>query len=292
MPVDFGWVIQNVPRPGLEQADLLAYNRASIQELSQRFTTVWMEDHFQVGDRPVLEAWATLAFFAAEFPDLKFGHIVLGQSYRNPALTAKMAATLQYLTGGRYIMGIGAGWKEDEYQAYGYPFPSAGVRVAQLEETIAIFRALWTQASATFHGEHYHIENAVCEPRPNPMIPLHIGGGGERATLRVVARHADAWNGNFMDADAFAHKLDVLRGHCREIGRNPDEIALTYYGYVDLPDDPAQFTQRDFFVIGPTPAAAIEQLHRFVDLGVSHILIRSSSLDTLRRFRDEVVPLF
>lgn len=291
MAMTFGWVVQPTPSAGTAGRDLLAYNRESIGALGPGFTTIWMEDHFQRNDRPVLEAWTTMTALAVEFPRFTFGPIVLGQSYRNPALTAKMAATLHYLTGGRTIMGIGAGWKEDEYRAYGYDYPRPSVRIGQLEDTIQIMRALWTQSPATYRGAYYAIENAYCEPRPQPLIPIHVGGGGERKTLRVVAQHADAWNGNFMTRDDFARKLEVLRDHCQAVGRDFGTLGLTFYTIAHLPADPAEFRPRpEMTVFGPTPADAIRQLRDFAALGVSHVLIRSVDLATLRRFSAEVAP--
>jgi alkanesulfonate monooxygenase SsuD/methylene tetrahydromethanopterin reductase-like flavin-dependent oxidoreductase (luciferase family) len=290
--LDFGWVTQPAPRPNMTPADLHEYNRTALGRLSGAFSTVWVEDHFQWEMRPTVEAFVTLAYLAAEFPQYRYGSMVFGQSYRNPALLAKMAATLQYLSGGRFILGIGAGWKLDEYLAYGYPYPAAGVRIAQLAETIEIARALWTRSPATFKGQHYSIEDAYCEPRPSPVIPIHVGGGGEKGTLRVVARLADGWNFNFGTADELRHKLEVLQGHCQEIGRDIGEIALTYYGVVDLPEDPAHFTPNpNAFVLGPTPADAIRQIQEFTALGVSHVLVRTTSIATLERFRDEVIPV-
>lgn len=293
MALDFGWVIQPVPRPQMEPADLLEYNRRAITSLSPAFTTLWMEDHFQLDEKPTLEAWTTLTYLAAEFPQYRFGNIVLGQGYRNPALLAKMGATLQYLTGGRFIMGIGAGWKEDEYRAYGYDYPNAGTRIGQLADTIEIMRALWSQSPATYHGKYYSIENAYCEPRPARAIPIHVGGSGEKGTLRVVARLADAWNFATFSGDStvLRHKLDVLREHCAAVGRDFSEIQLTYYGIVNLPADPATFnTQSPFPVLGPTPQDAIAQLQPFIDLGVSHVLLRTEGLATLERFSAEVAP--
>lgn len=288
--LDFGWVVQPTPTHNMSPADLHAYNRAAIRALSPQFSTIWMEDHFQWGDNPTLEAFSTMAYLAAEFPAYKVGSIVLGQSYRNPALLAKMAANLHYLSGGRVVLGIGAGWKRDEYDAYGYPYPGAGARVEQLAETIQILRALWTTPLATFRGKHYTIEEAYCDPRPDPMIPIHVGGGGEKATLKVVAQYADAWNFNFGTAEEMAHKLEVLKRHCGDVGRPFEDIALTYYGIVDLPTDPSTFSPGYFYTLGPTPAEAIAGLRAFVDLGVSHILVRTSNLATLERFRDEVAP--
>ncbi|MBA3823929.1 MAG: LLM class flavin-dependent oxidoreductase [Ktedonobacterales bacterium] len=290
MPVDFGWVVQPVPTPALEIADLPAYNRAAIESLSSHFTTVWVEDHLQWGDTPTLEVWTTLSYLAAAYPRLRVAPMVLGQGYRNPALTAKMAASLHYLSGGRFIMGIGAGWKEDEYRAYGYDFPGAGTRIGQLSDAIEIMRAMWTQSPATYTGKYFQVADAYCEPRPTPMIPIHVGGSGEKSTLRVVARLADAWNFGFDSSEALRHKMDVLRGHCEAVGRDFNTIQLTYYAEVDLPDDPATFTAGVGLTIGPTPAEAITQLRSFIVLGVSHILIRTKNLASLRRFVAEVAP--
>ncbi|MEO5953773.1 MAG: LLM class flavin-dependent oxidoreductase, partial [Chloroflexia bacterium] len=226
----FGWVIYPVPRgQNAEEAAtpqslgraLLQANESYIEAMQPHFNTVWVEDHFQWDNRPALEAITTLTYLAGRHEKLNFGHIVLGQSYRNPALTAKMAANLQLMTGGRFILGIGAGWKEDEYRAYGYPYPSAGERIDQLEEAVQIIRALWTESPANFQGKYYSIENAECQPQPDPAIPLLIAGGGEKKTLRVVAKYADWWNHNFCTAEEFAHKQSVLTGHCRDIGRDP-----------------------------------------------------------------------
>jgi alkanesulfonate monooxygenase SsuD/methylene tetrahydromethanopterin reductase-like flavin-dependent oxidoreductase (luciferase family) len=146
---DFG--LQGLPAdaPG---DDVLSRYRNVLGTLPPEFTTVWIDDHLQRGERPVLEGWTFLTYLAAVHPRFRFGHLVISQSFRNPALLAKMAATLQHLTGGRYILGIGAGWKEDEYIGYGYDYPSGGVRVEQLAEAIEVIRALWTKSPATYHG--------------------------------------------------------------------------------------------------------------------------------------------
>ncbi len=289
--LDFGFTIYPVARgEGRDVATLMDYNRRCLRLLSPRFTTVWVEDHFQWGDLAVLECMTTLSFLAGEFPSLRFGTLVLGQSYRNPALTAKMAANLHYITGGRFILGIGAGWKEDEYRAYGYPFPAASVRVAQMDEAIEIIRRMWSEASATFKGTHYHIEEAYCSPRPQTPIPLMIGGGGERLVLRSVARYADWWNYNFCTVDEYARKLEVLRARCAEVERDFSTIRLTYYGIVSLPKDPAQVVQSQLHVIGGTPGRVAEELMGFINLGVSHFMLRFSDSDSLERFNSEVLP--
>jgi alkanesulfonate monooxygenase SsuD/methylene tetrahydromethanopterin reductase-like flavin-dependent oxidoreductase (luciferase family) len=300
--ITFGFVIQPVPRgfSENEMADptratnaLMAANERFIEASQPHFDTVWAEDHFQWDKRPVLEAITTLTYLVGRHPGMRFGHIVLGQSYRNPALTAKMAAILQALSQGKFILGIGAGWKEDEYQAYGYPYPPASVRVDQLEEAVQIIRAMWTQSPASFEGKYYRIENAECQPEPNPPIPLLIGGAGEQKTLRVVARYADWWNHNFCTAEEYAHKQRVLTDHCREIGRDPAEIVHTYYAAVSLVNDPAKAEKRDFHVVAGTPDMVTRELSQFVNLGVKHFQLRFldfPQMNGLGTFAEKVLP--
>ena len=157
------------------------------------FDSLWLPDHVQYDGHDVAEGWTLLVWALARYPNKRCGHEVLCNSFRNPAHTAKMVATAQALSGGRTILGIGAGWNEEEYRAYGWPFPSAPVRIAQLAEAIELIRRMWTEAPATWAGEHYRIAGAACEPRPDPIPPIMVGGHGEKHLLRVVARHADWW---------------------------------------------------------------------------------------------------
>ena len=180
--IDFG-IMLRPNDPGHSLQDVMAYNRRCIEALTAGFSTLWLEDHLQVGATDELECLTTLSYLAALYPRFRIGTLVLSQSYRNPALLAKMAANIQALTGGRLVLGLGAGWKEDEYTAYNYPFPSTHVRMDQLEEAIQVIRALWTQQPATFEGQHYSVHTAYCVPQPSPMIPLLIGGGGEQRSL-------------------------------------------------------------------------------------------------------------
>ena len=177
-------------------------------------------------------------------PGLRWGTLVLGQGYRNPALTAKMAATIQFLTGGRFILGLGAGDAEAEHHAYGYPFPAGRVRVEQLDEAATIIRALWQGGPATFTGAHYQIADAYCMPKPAPPPVLMIGGGGERRTLRVVATHADWWNADYYTPAEYARKLGVLHDHCHAIGRDPAAIVPTCYMGISLSRDESRLIRR------------------------------------------------
>jgi alkanesulfonate monooxygenase SsuD/methylene tetrahydromethanopterin reductase-like flavin-dependent oxidoreductase (luciferase family) len=188
------------------------------------FDSLWLPDHVQYTGHRVAEGWSLLAWALARYPDKVCGHEVLCNSFRNPAHLAKMAATLQTLSGGRLVLGIGAGWNEEEYRAYGWPFPPARVRIAQLDEAIQLIRAMWTEAPTHFKGEHYQVEGAYCEPRPQPCPPVMVGGHGERYLLRVVARHADWWNYPFRGLDVYAQKQEALKAHCRDVGRDYDAI--------------------------------------------------------------------
>ncbi len=224
--LDFGFSIPLTTRGGT-LAEMLAKGERLLAAADAHGLTAWFVDHLQSGDRPMLECFATLAHITGRYPALRVGTLVVGQGYRNPALTAKIAVTLHTLTNGRFILGLGAGWKEDEYRAYGYPFPPAGERVAQLDEAARIIKVLWREAPASFAGRYYQVAEAHCAPRPEPPPLLMIGGGGERRTLRVVAEHADWWNADYYSPDDYARKLEVLAGYCRAIGRDVAEITPT-----------------------------------------------------------------
>jgi alkanesulfonate monooxygenase SsuD/methylene tetrahydromethanopterin reductase-like flavin-dependent oxidoreductase (luciferase family) len=164
-------------------------NRA-LDLVAGHFDSAWMVDHLQFADADVLEGFTALTYMAALHPQLKFGHAVLCQSFRNPALLAKMGATLHFMSGGRFILGMGAGWHAEEYTAYGYDFPPGRVRVEQLAEALHIIRAMWTQEKATFEGKYYRVIEARCEPRPDPLPPLMVGAFKPKM-LRLAARYAD-----------------------------------------------------------------------------------------------------
>ena len=188
------------------------------------FDSIWMPDHVMYANRNVAEGWSLFVYALARYEDKLCGHQVLCNSFRNPAHLAKMAATCQTLSGGRVVLGIGAGWNEEEYLAYGWPFPSPRVRIEQLAESIRICRAMWTHTPVVFHGKHYQIEGAYCEPLPEPTPPVMVGGAGERYLLRVVAEHADWWNYIYQDVPTYAQKQEVLKRHCAAVGRDYDEI--------------------------------------------------------------------
>lgn len=290
----FGWVITPAARDADGAPALMEDNRRFIERIQGAFDTIWVEDHFQWKERPVVECWTALTYLAAQYPQFRFGSLVMGQSYRNPALTAKMMATLHWLTGGRFIAGIGAGWKDDEYHAYGWPFPDAKTRIAQLEDAVNIIRAMWTQSPANYTGEHYTIQNAYCEPRPTPPPPLLIAGGGEKLTLRVVAKYADWMNVGFCNAETFARKLKALDRHCAEIGRDVAAIKKTCFEFVSVTPDGAKPEPRgDLHIVYGTPDQVASELQAFARLGVEHFMLRFIDFPNtagLELFLQEVQP--
>jgi F420-dependent oxidoreductase-like protein len=212
------------------------------------FDSVWTWDHFVPlqgdTDGPILEAWQLLAAWGAITRTVRVGTLVTGNTYRHPAVLANMVATLDHITNGRAILGLGAAWHEGEHGMYGLPFHTTGGRLARMDEAAALIRELLDQPFSDFKGKHYRLTKAVCEPKPiQKRLPLLIGGGGERKTLRTVAAYGDLWHTN-ATPEVFAHKLDVLRAHCAEVGRDAAEIMpiATERPWVCLRDSDAEVT--------------------------------------------------
>ena len=191
--------------------------------------SVWVYDHFHTvpvpSEEATHEAWTLMAALAAVTSRVRLGQMCTCMAYRNPAYLAKVAATIDVISGGRVEMGIGAGWYEHEWRAYGYGFPGAGGRLAMLDEGVQIMSQLWRDGVATLAGEHYQVDGAISRPLPlqEGGIPLWIAGGGERKTLRIAARHAQYTNFDGTP-ETFAHKSKVLAEHCRDLGRDYGEI--------------------------------------------------------------------
>jgi alkanesulfonate monooxygenase SsuD/methylene tetrahydromethanopterin reductase-like flavin-dependent oxidoreductase (luciferase family) len=304
--VDFGL---SLGAPSAEEmGDRHAYYGDLLSRGDGAFSSAWVSDHLMKDDRPMLEGWTTIAFLAAEFPNYAFGNLVLSQSYRNPALLAKMAATLQYLTDGRLILGIGAGWQADEYRAYDYPYPSAGTRVEQLGEAIDVLRAMWTQSPANYDGQHYHVRDAYCEPRPATPIPILVGGHRPKF-MRVAGEKADIWQWDG-PVDRYRVPYDRLVAACAEYGRDLSSIRLSASGEAYFPSDPADFPEPTLaaisaaqdpsgayadeidWVMGPTTDDAIRQLRPLIDLGVTLLTIYFHDRRSLDLFAREVIPAF
>ena len=266
------------------------------------FDSLWLPDHVQYGSQKVAEGWTLLVWALARYPDKRCGHEVLCNSFRNPAHLAKMIATAQALSGGRTILGIGAGWNEEEYLAYGWPYAAAPVRIAQLAEAIELIRRLWTEAPASYAGQHYRIVNASCEPRPQPIPPIMVGGHGEKHLLRVVARHADWWNYGFRDHALYTHKQEILKSHCREVGRDYDQIvqvlrvgiliAETEREVERLKTVPFVRPMADIRLAG-TPAQVTEVLQRIVRQGADRLTVNFADAprpDGTILFAETVLP--
>jgi F420-dependent oxidoreductase-like protein len=229
-----GLQIPSFTFPGVAVADLFE-TIAGIATTAEEhgFDSVWVMDHLyqieMVGPKedPMLEAYTLLAGIAARTRTARVGTMVTGVTYRNPALLAKIVTTLDVVSSGRAILGIGAAWNDDEHAGYGYDFPPAGERLDRLEEALQICRAMFTEPAPSFEGRHYRISSVLNNPKPvRGRIPVLIGGGGEKRTLRLVALYGDACN-LFGDPDAVRHKLDVLERHCADVGRDPAEITKT-----------------------------------------------------------------
>lgn len=197
------------------------------------FHAIWNYDHFyglghglSQADQPTLEAWTTLAAMATLTNRSRVGCMVTGVTYRHPAVLANMAVTVDHISGGRLDLGLGAAWHEAEHAGYGIPFPAASERIDRLDEALTIIKLLWTEPRATYEGRFWTLTDAMCEPKPvqRPRPRIVVGGSGERKTLRVVAKHADEWNGLAPTPEEFARLSKILDEHCEAVGRKPSEI--------------------------------------------------------------------
>jgi F420-dependent oxidoreductase-like protein len=235
-----------------------------VAEASEEAGVAWLSvmDHYFQMDRiaraeePMLEGYTALGFLASRTSTVQLGQLVTGVTYRHPGLLAKIVATLDVLSGGRAVLGIGAAWYEREHRGLGVAFPPVAERFERLEETLLICRQMWDpENNGAFAGEHYQLAETLCSPSPvsSPRPPVLIGGGGERKTLRLVARYADACNLFASSPEDVAHKLRVLRGHCEAVGRDPAAIRRTvlYQGDALLAGDV------DGFVAEMRPYAAL-----------------------------------
>lgn len=240
--IRLGLQIPSFDYPGVDDVAVFEHVAATAVAAERSgFDSVWVMDHFYqlplLGPPTarMLESYTLLAGLAARTSTVQLGALVTGVTYRNPAVLAKQVTTLDVISSGRAVLGIGAGWFEQEHDGYGVAFPPAGERLDRLEEAVRICRAMFTEEAPSFEGRHYRISGAVNNPRPvRPGgIPILVGGGGERRTLRIVAEHADACN-LFGSAAEVGHKLDVLASHCETLGRDPASITKTRLGTLVL----------------------------------------------------------
>jgi F420-dependent oxidoreductase-like protein len=276
------------------------------------YDSVFYVDHMWSRGLPALdhlEAWTLMSATAALTERIRIGALVLCNSYRNPAFLAKMAASLDVVSNGRLVLGLGAGWMEEEYRAYGYPFPPPRVRAEQLGEALEIVKRLFSEPAATFAGKHYEVREAVNVPKPvqKPHPPILIGGAGEKLLLPLVARHADVWNCPNNHSTELPRRLAVLREHCARIGRDPATIEVSEQCIVVLGRTEADFAarwERAQRVLGRvfdlektafrgTPEQVAEQLRGRVAQGVTFftfLLADGHSPESLELFAERVVP--
>jgi alkanesulfonate monooxygenase SsuD/methylene tetrahydromethanopterin reductase-like flavin-dependent oxidoreductase (luciferase family) len=285
MAPKFGWLSPVASHAGSNFEPIVMFQEQHIfPSALQHFDSVWIADHFYGFDENkvegFLEAWTTLTWIAAKFPEVKVCHHVLGQGYRNPALIAKMAATLQILSGGRFMLGIGGGWREEEYLAYGYQFPRPSVRLRQLEEVVQICRLMWTEAHPTFEGRYFQIHDAVATPRPEVSPPICIGSSGEAIGLPVVGRRADLWNTFWPGRETWQRKREIVDRAALDFGRDPAEIESCVTLAGELPDSD-EASQKWF-----------QRLSRVGELGISYFVLdfgHPLDVEPALRFAEQVI---
>jgi F420-dependent oxidoreductase-like protein len=269
---------------------------------------VWFADHFMPNgpdvSGPVLEGWSTIAALAASVPRVRIGCLVSGNTYRHPAVLANMAATIDQVSGGRLVLGLGAGWQENEHAAYGIPLHDTRERMARFREACAVVRSLLSEERTTFAGAHYQLVDAPCEPKgADGPIPLLVGGGGERVTLRIAAEHADEWN-TWGAPDVLAHKGSVLDRHCEDLGRDPATIRRSAQALLFLSDDDAWLEAQRAkpmpmaTMIG-TPSELVDIVGAYAEAGVDELIVPDFTLgppprakETYDRFFTEVAASF
>lgn len=300
--IQLGYCMPNESRDRARRATFMVDLNRALDLISGHFDSAWIVDHLQFGDTDILESFTALSYLAALHPGLKFGHTVLCQSFRNPALLAKMGATLQFMSGGRFLLGIGAGWHEEEYRAYGYDFPSDAVRVEQLDEALRIVKAMWTQEKATFQGQHYRVIDACCEPKPEPVPPVMIGAFRPKM-LRLTAIHADEWNVSSTGPTKYRRMVERFERACGEVGRDPRTVRRSWCGGCACAPTAEQAAalggtrfsaddEDDFGFVG-TPEQIVEQMRPFIDLGVDRFILDAAgfpALTGLELLMNEVLP--
>jgi len=272
------------------------------------YNSIWLFDHFHTVPVPTqevtFECWTSAAALARDTKRVRIGQMVTCNGYRNPALMAKMASTVDVLSHGRLDFGIGAGWYEREYRAYGYNYPDAPERLRYLREAVQVILAMWTQDEAVFEGKYYQVRGAINQPKgaQKPHIPLLIGGSGERVTLKLVAQYGDACNISNADIPVLEHKLSVLKQHCDEIGRDYESIKRTLLinctigeteqeAFEKLPASSRnQLETIQKQALFGTPEMIRRRLAEYEEAGVQEVIIwfpDSAQLEPMRLFANE-----
>jgi F420-dependent oxidoreductase-like protein len=256
------------------------------------YDAVWLDDHLMFGETPILECWTTLAALAVSTKRIRLGTMVTTNTFRNPTLLAKMAATVDVVSGGRLELGLGAGIRKEEHTANGFPFPKASERIARLKESAQIIQSLWTQKRTTYSGKYFQVTDAACEPKPlqKPHPPLTIGGSGEKYLLKVTAQFADRFDFGYLPTiEAFKGKMEVLRGHCAAVGRDFADIEKSCWptGQIIMRESkaaleskvnhlkPSGVNRQDFekYTYVGTPAGFAAEINPFTDLGATYFML-------------------
>ena len=264
---------------------------------------LWFADHFMPNQEdvsgPVNEAWTTLAGLAAATTRIRLGTMVAGNTYRHPAVLAKMAANIDIMSNGRLVLGLGSGWQENEHAAYGIEFDDVAGRLRRLEEACQVIKGLFSNERTTFAGRYYQLKDAPLVPKPvQSPLPLLIGGGGEQRTLRITARYADEWN-VWGDPATLRQKIAILDQHCADVGRDPKAIQRSAVALLAHSDDPAVVERAKAAgrpVIGGSSAQIVDTIREYQDAGVQEILLPDFTLGrgpdriaAYDRFMDEVI---
>ena len=283
-PLRFGWLSPCIGNRWSDHRPIVVDQAKHIlPTVNDHFDSMWVADHFYGFDEktdPFVEAWTSLTWLAAKFPDVMLCHHVLGHGYRPPALTAKMAATLQVFSENRFMLGIGAGWRGDEYEAYGYEFPKPSVRFAQLEEVVAICRLMWTEDLPTFSGEYYSITEAAAPPLPEVVPPVCIGANGEQIGLPLAGRIGDMWHNGGRTEEDWLRKRDIVHRSAEAAGRDPAVIETGITIEQPLPETDAE------------SAETLERIARWHDAGVDHFVMdfgNPASTEPILRFSEQVI---
>ena len=307
-----GWKMELASIDGAEAKWQTAVDTARLIE-DLGYDSLWVYDHFHNVPRPaheaVFECWTTIAALSQVTSRVRLGQMVGCNSYRQPSVLAKITATVDVISGGRLDWGIGAGWYENEYKGYGFEFPAPKVRIGMLRESVEIVRSMWTEDETSYDGTYYQLNRANCDPKPvqQPHPPIWIGGGGEQLTLRVVARLADVANFGGKPNE-WAHKAEVLKAHCKDVGRDYDEIRKTISGEMMIRETEAEIDAigtRSLWgepleswkagnLVG-TPEQVAEKLQAYIDLGCTGFVPWCADYpdtESLRLFAEQVIPSF
>ncbi len=275
------------------------------------YHSVWLDDHLMYNDWSILECWTTLSALASLTMEIRLGTMVSCNVHRNPALTAKMASTLDVLSGGRLEFGVGAGAQEAEHTAYGFDFSKPTIRIDRLAEALEITLQLWTQKKADYDGKYYSLKDAVCEPKPlqKPHPPITVGGSGELLMKKATAPFADRFDWGFLPSlEEYKRKLEILDQRCKAVGRNFNEIEKSCWpgGQVIIANDHRELSEKiskqksanvsleDFkkTILTGTSDECIDQLQVYVDLGVTYFMLFFADmpkLDGLKIFAQNVI---